>query len=108
MPASRKDSKVVVVIPTKNEGRTIQEIIRGVRPYGDNLLVVDGHSTDDTCKLAEEMGVRVILDNKRGKGDGLRKAIETVEKCIDRGELNEKTIDDAYARVQHLKRGLTP
>jgi len=68
--------KVTVVIPTKNEGQMIHEVIEGVRPYADEILVVDGHSTDDTRKLALELGARVELDGGRGKGDGLRMAIE--------------------------------
>lgn len=69
-------SKVTVVIPTKNEGPMIQEVIEGVRPYADEILVVDGHSTDDTRKLALELGARVELDGGRGKGDAIRTAIE--------------------------------
>lgn len=68
--------KVTVVIPTKNEGPMIQEVIEGVRPYADEILVVDGHSTDDTRKLALELGARVELDGGRGKGDAIRTAIE--------------------------------
>lgn len=68
--------KVTVVIPTKNEGPMIQEVIESVRPYADEILVVDGHSTDDTRKLALELGARVELDGGRGKGDAIRTAIE--------------------------------
>ena len=68
--------RVTIVIPTKNEGRTLQEVIEGVRPYADEILVVDGHSTDDTRRIALELGARVELDGGRGKGDGIRTAIE--------------------------------
>jgi len=70
--------KISVVIPTKNEEGTIGEIIEKCRPYADELLVVDGHSKDRTREIAEKMGVRVILDNGKGKGDGLRTAIKHV------------------------------
>jgi len=66
--------KISVVIPTRNEEGMIKEIIDGCRPYADELLVVDGHSTDDTRKIAEAAGVRVILDNGKGKGAALRQA----------------------------------
>lgn len=69
-------TKVTVVIPAKNEGQTISEVIEGVRSYADEILVVDGHSTDDTRKIALEVGARVELDHGRGKGDGIRTAIE--------------------------------
>lgn len=67
---------VTVVIPSKNEAAMIQEVIEGVRPYADEIMVVDGHSTDDTRRLALELGARVELDHGRGKGDGIRTAID--------------------------------
>ncbi len=71
--------KVTVVIPTKDEEQTLPEVIEAVRPFADELLVVDGHSTDRTREVAEAAGIRVILDNGKGKGDGLRHVINFVE-----------------------------
>ena len=68
--------KVTVVIPTKNEGKTIAEIIEGCKPYADEVLVIDGHSTDRTWEIAKEHGARVEFDHGKGKGDALRTAIE--------------------------------
>lgn len=64
--------KVTVCIPTKNEAQGIKQIIAAVSPYADEVLVVDGHSQDQTRALAEQADARVIVDNKKGKGDGLR------------------------------------
>ncbi|GBD97191.1 MAG TPA: glycosyltransferase family 2 protein [Nitrospirae bacterium] len=64
--------KISIVIPTKNEERSIKEIIEQCNPYGDEILVVDGHSRDLTRDIAQEAGARVVLDNRGGKGDGLR------------------------------------
>lgn len=74
----QNDFKISVVIPTKNEEGTIREIIEKCRPHADELLVVDGHSKDKTREIVEKMGARVVLDNGRGKGDGLRTAIKNV------------------------------
>jgi dolichol-phosphate hexosyltransferase len=70
--------KVTVVIPTLNEEQTLPDVIEGVRPYADEILVVDGHSTDRTREVAEAAGVRVILDNRKGKGAALRHVINFV------------------------------
>lgn len=70
--------KISVVIPTRNEEGTIKEIIDGCRRYADELLVVDGHSVDKTREIAEQAGVKVILDNGKGKGAALRHAINFV------------------------------
>jgi len=50
-------------------------VIRQVRAYGDEVLVVDGHSTDMTRDIARREGARVVLDGGQGKGDGIRTAI---------------------------------
>jgi dolichol-phosphate mannosyltransferase len=70
--------KTSVVIPTRNEEGMIKEIIEGCRPYADELMVVDGHSTDKTREIAEAAGVKVILDNGKGKGAALRYAATVV------------------------------
>ena len=71
--------KISIVIPTKNEEETIAKIIKAVKKYGDEILVVDGHSSDRTREIAAKNNVKVILDNGLGKGDGLRLAIKEVK-----------------------------
>jgi dolichol-phosphate mannosyltransferase len=67
--------RVTVVIPTKDEEGIVGEIVDGVKPYGDEILVVDGHSRDRTREIASARGARVILDSGRGKGAAVRLAI---------------------------------
>jgi dolichol-phosphate hexosyltransferase len=66
------DSRVTVVIPAKDEEGLIGEIVDAVKPYADEVLVVDGRSKDRTRAIALEHGARVIQDNGRGKGEALR------------------------------------
>jgi len=75
MPEHNPASKVTVVVPAKDEEGLIVEIIESVRPYADEVLVVDGHSKDRTRELAMGCGARVIQDNGRGKGEAIRLAI---------------------------------
>ncbi len=70
--------KVSIVIPTLDEEPGIADIIKYCRPYGDELLVVDGHSNDRTREIAKELGCRVVLDHGKGKGDAIRVAIGVV------------------------------
>ena len=70
------DAHVTVVIPTKDEEGLIGEIVDAVRPYADEVLVVDGHSKDRTREIAAAHGARVILDRGKGKGDALRLALD--------------------------------
>jgi glycosyltransferase involved in cell wall biosynthesis len=54
----------------------IGDIVDSVRPYADEVLVIDGHSTDRTRDIAQERGARVELDGGKGKGEALRRSME--------------------------------
>ena len=75
---NKAESKISIIIPTLDEADTIAEIIEGCKPYGDEVLVVDGHSRDRTREVAESLGVKVILDNRKGKGEALRHVVNFV------------------------------
>jgi len=68
--------KVSIIIPTKNEEGNIKNILESVRNSGDEILVVDGHSTDKTPEIVKNLGFKLILDNGLGKGDAVRCAIK--------------------------------
>jgi dolichol-phosphate hexosyltransferase len=70
------DSRVTVVIPTKNEEGLIGDIVDAVAPYADEVFVIDGHSTDATREIAKAHGARVELDGGKGKGEALRRALD--------------------------------
>jgi len=50
---------VTVVIPTRNEGAQIAECVRQLA-WADEVIVIDGHSTDGTPELARSAGARVL------------------------------------------------
>jgi dolichol-phosphate hexosyltransferase len=69
-------SRITIVVPTRDEEGLVGEIVDSVRPYGDEILVIDGHSRDRTREIAVEHGARVILDHGKGKGEALRMAFD--------------------------------
>jgi glycosyltransferase involved in cell wall biosynthesis len=71
-----------IVIPARNEEETIGEVLRDVRDMTDDLIVVDGHSTDRTIAIAREYGDRIVQDNGRGKGDAVRVGLEAARHPI--------------------------
>ena len=70
MPISGQ--RVSIVVPARNEAETIVDVLNAVRSYGDELIVVDGRSSDATASLARDAGALVVPDNGRGKGDAVR------------------------------------
>lgn len=66
---------ITAVIPARNEAKNLSEVIQGVAPFVDETILLDGHSTDGSRELAESLGVRVVLDNRKGKGEAVRLGI---------------------------------
>ena len=64
---------VTVSIIARNEERMIEEVVKGCQPYADELLVMDGHSTDCTRDIATAAGARVEMDGGLGKGEAVRR-----------------------------------
>jgi glycosyltransferase involved in cell wall biosynthesis len=64
---------VTAVIPTLNEAENLPHVL-GKLPSGVNeLIVVDGNSTDETVRVTRELrpDARVVLQDKSGKGNAL-------------------------------------
>jgi glycosyltransferase involved in cell wall biosynthesis len=52
-------AKISAVLITRNEERNIRRCLESLR-WVDEIVVVDGHSTDTTAAIAKEYGARVI------------------------------------------------
>jgi len=59
---------ITVVIPTRNEAGQIDACISHLG-WTDDIVVVDGGSTDGTVAVAHAAGARVITDGPRGIGE---------------------------------------
>jgi len=75
--ASVFKQNVTVVIPTLNEAEAIREVIEEVRAEGyNNILVVDGYSTDRTDRIAFGNDVGLVYQHGIGKAGGVKTALE--------------------------------
>jgi glycosyltransferase involved in cell wall biosynthesis len=70
---------VEVVIPAKNEASMIDEVLRNVKEYADIIVVVDGHSGDETRAIVQKNEVEMINQRGLGKGGALREAFDRVK-----------------------------
>jgi len=65
-------TQTIAVVPAYDEGRRIGSVVLQVKPYVDQVLVVDDGSHDDTAQIAQAAGALVIRhERNRGKGCAL-------------------------------------
>jgi len=65
--------KVICVVPAYNEGKNISLVVSNLRPFVDEIIIVDDCSKDDTFIKATETGVTVVRHIiNRGQGAALR------------------------------------
>lgn len=76
----RSDVNVCVLLPTLEEAATIEEVVTEFREAGfEDVLVVDGGSTDGTRDLAREAGARVVVQSGSGKGQAVREGVRMAD-----------------------------
>jgi hypothetical protein len=77
--SKRRPFRVSVVIPARNEARNISWVLENMPLDVDEVVLVDGRSTDLTIEVA--LAIRpdtvVVQDDAPGKGCAIRKGIET-------------------------------
>lgn len=76
MILSYNKSHVSAIIPAKDEGKGLAKIISEVKKYAGEIIVVDGHSKDNTKEIVEKEKVIYMLDNGIGRGDGVRLGVK--------------------------------
>lgn len=65
-------SRIAAVLVTRNASATLDLALRSVRPWVDEVVVVDMHSDDTTRAVAESYGARVVLHDPVGYADPAR------------------------------------
>ena len=71
--SGRRSPRVSVVVPALNEARNLSHVFARMPDDIHELILVDGHSVDDTVRVARQLwpGVRVVMQTRTGKGNAL-------------------------------------
>ena len=72
-PALAISPTVTVIIPARNEAANLPHVFSTLPPWLDEIILVDGHSVDDTVAVTRKLcpKARVVAQSGRGKGDAL-------------------------------------
>lgn len=65
---------VSVIIPAKNEARNLMHVFATIPEWVDEIVLVDGHSVDDTVAVAQKLhpAVKIVHQTGKGKGNALQ------------------------------------
>src|SRR5215471_14620943 len=65
---------VSVIIPARDEAANLPYVFGTLPPWVDEVVLVDGHSVDDTVAVTRALcpQARVVSQPGKGKGDALR------------------------------------
>ena len=74
----KPDHIVTAVIAARNEEATIADVVKECAKYAGHVIVVEGGSSDETARVAQEAGAELVRDPGIGKGAALRMGIEHV------------------------------
>jgi glycosyltransferase involved in cell wall biosynthesis len=67
-------NKISAFIITKNEENKIEKTLKNIKSLVNDIVIVDGYSTDKTCAIAKKYGARIIkskfsgFDKEKNKG----------------------------------------
>src|SRR5215831_3926819 len=72
-----KGQSITVIIPCLNEEQGIEQILRAMPDFVDEVIVVDNDSTDRTSEVAASLGATVIREEVRGYGRSYKRGFSS-------------------------------
>ena len=62
-------TKISFITFTRNSGKRLKLLLENVKDVVDEIIVIDGYSTDDTVEIAKNYGAKVFLRKPWGYAD---------------------------------------
>ena len=110
-PYDRKRN-VTLLVPCYNEAESIGKLISSVpraalsrAGYSIQVVVIDNNSEDETAAVAEAHGARVLVEQRRGKGNAVRRGFFAIGRDTDYVVMIDG--DDTY-KISEILRLLEP
>jgi glycosyltransferase involved in cell wall biosynthesis len=101
--------RVSLVIPALNEAVALRLLLRSVSMYVDEVIVVDGNSTDGTAEAVRDTCARAVVIGQtgKGKGDAIKAglAVATGDIIVTMDADGSMSMDDVDAMVECLAVG---
>src|SRR3989304_693387 len=72
----KEQASISIIILAKNEEKSLPYLLKKLRGFKGEVLVIDGSSTDKTEEIAQKFGVKVFRDLGIGKGGGMKLGIK--------------------------------
>ena len=97
--------RVTVLICILNEEQNIPHVLPKVPEWVDEVLLVDGYSTDNTVEVARKLrpDIRIIYQSGKGKGDALKCGIQQAT-----GDIIVTLDADGQTNPEDIQRFITP
>ena len=97
--------RITVLICALNEASNLVHILPRIPSWVDDVLLVDGNSTDNTAELGRRLrpGIRILSQLGRGKGDALRCGLQQA-----RGDIIVTLDADGATDPEELPRFIEP
>lgn len=97
-------SSISVVLATFNEAKNLADCLASVKGLADEIIIVDGGSTDSTVAIAKEFGAKVtITDNPPIFHINKQKAIDRATKhWILQLDADERITPESGREIKHI------
>jgi len=103
-----KNKTITLLLPTMNEIDGFRKIFPQInRDLFDEILVIDGKSTDGTIKFANENNLNIVTQSKKGLGAAVMEAMDIIKTdCVIEFSLDGNCmIEQLEELVEKLREG---